>query len=92
MVTIQVTLPEDVLIFVEAQATQKGLAGPSEYLRSLIAVAQADQEQLELDGRFASAIRALEQGGTNPLTPQDWQRLQQRVLNRQAAPPNGVAP
>jgi hypothetical protein len=83
MVALQISLPEDMLIFVESQATASGLAGPSDYLRALILAAQRAQEQADLERRFATAINALERGEPNPLSPDDWQRLQQRVLNRQ---------
>jgi hypothetical protein len=87
MVTVQITLPEEMLIFVEAQAAARGQVGPSEYLRGLIAAAQQEQQQGELEARFAAAVRALERGGEpNPLSAQDWQRLQQRVLNHQLPP------
>jgi hypothetical protein len=82
MVTVQIALPEDMLIFVESQAAARGLAGPSEYLRLLIAGAQKEQEQAELEVRFAEAVRAIERGEPNPLSAQDWKRLQERVLRR----------
>jgi Arc/MetJ-type ribon-helix-helix transcriptional regulator len=86
MVTLPVTLPEDVVIFVEAQVAARRLAGPSEYLQALIAGAQKEQEQAELEVRFAEAIRAVERGDPNPLSPNDWERLRRRVLS-QAQPP-----
>jgi hypothetical protein len=90
MVTLQITLPEEMVIFVEAQAQAAGLPGPSGYLQSLIAAAQKDQEQTELETRFATAIRALERGEPNPLSAADWQRLQQCGL-RQPQPPTANA-
>jgi hypothetical protein len=91
MVNVQITLPEEMLIFLEAQAANAGLAGPSEYLQVLIAAAQKDQEQVELERRFADAVRAMERGEANPLSLDDWKRLRQRVLGR-AQPPAGQAP
>ena len=91
MVTLQITLPEEMLIFVEAQATAGGLAGPAEYLQSLIAAAQEEQQRVDLDRRFADAVRALQSGESNPLSPDDWQRLQQRGTTRQQ-PSGGPAP
>jgi len=88
MLTIRIALSEEMFIFVEAQATARGLGGPGEYLHALIAAAQKDQEQAELEARFANAIRALERGEPNPLSSDDWQRLQQCVLNRQAVAAN----
>jgi len=84
MVTVVITLPEDMLIFVEAQAAARGLAGPGEFLRALVVAAQQDQRQADLEARFALAVRAIERGEANPLTAEDWRLLQQRSLNRQA--------
>jgi antitoxin ParD1/3/4 len=82
MVSLQITLPEEMLIFVEAQATAGGFAGPGEYLQSLIAAAQREHEMVELERRFDAAVRAMQEGEPNPLSPEDWQRLQQLVLGR----------
>ncbi|HEX5268964.1 MAG TPA: hypothetical protein VFW33_00690 [Gemmataceae bacterium] len=82
MLTVAITLPEEMLIFVEAQAASRGLAGASEYIQALIVGAQKDQEQAELETRFADAIRAIEHGQPNPLSPDDWDRLRRRVLSR----------
>ncbi|SRR5579885_1975923 len=89
MVALQITLPEEMLIFVEAQVAAGGLAGPSDYVRALIAAAQREQQDVELDRRFAAAIRAMQGGGPNSLSPEDWQILQQRALARQR-PPEGA--
>jgi hypothetical protein len=88
MVTFPITLPEEMMIFVEAQASSRGLAGPSEYLQALITAALKDQEQAELEVRFTEAIRAIQEGHGNPLSPEDWARLRQRVLSR----PQSLAP
>jgi hypothetical protein len=73
------------LTFVEARAAARGLAGPSEYLQELIAAAQRDQEQADLEARFTAAMRAIERGEANPLSPEDWRLLRERALDRQAA-------
>jgi hypothetical protein len=80
MVTVAVHLPEEMLIFVEAQASARGLAGPSEYLQALITGAQQEQELSELEVRFVQAMRAIEDGHANPLSPEDWERLRRRTL------------
>jgi hypothetical protein len=88
MVTVPITLPEEMLIFVEAQAAARALAGPSEYLQALIAGAQKDQDQAELEVRFAEAIREIEGGHPNPLSPGDWERLRHCVLSQRQPPPS----
>jgi Arc/MetJ-type ribon-helix-helix transcriptional regulator len=87
MVTVPITLPEEMLIFVEAQVAARALAGPSEYIQALVAGAQKEQEQAELEVRFAEAIREIECGRPNPLSPSDWERLRQCVLS-QLQPPS----
>ncbi len=87
MVSVAITLPEPMLIFAEAQAAARGLAGLSEYLQALIAAAQKEQEQADRETRFTAAVRAIERGEPSPLSPEDWHMLRQRVLNRPAAAP-----
>jgi hypothetical protein len=85
MTRLEITLPEEMIIFVEAQVAARQLDEPSQFVQALIARAQKEQEELELEHRFADAVRAMERGESNPLSLSDWQRLQQRVLNRPAA-------
>lgn len=85
MVTIAIALPETMLAFVKARVAARGLAGPSEYLQALIAAAQKDQEQADLEARFTAAMRAVERGEANPLSTEDWRLLRERSLDRQAA-------
>jgi hypothetical protein len=88
MATLQVEMPEDMLIFVEAQAIAKGQGSPAAYVRALIASARKEAEQAELEQRFRAAVLALERGEPNPISPEDWKRLQECALGRQEqAPP-----
>ena len=52
----------------------------------LIAGAQKEQEQAELEVRFAEAVRAVERGDTNPLSPDDWERIRRRGLGQPQPP------
>jgi hypothetical protein len=82
MVTVPITLSEEMLIFAEAQAAALKLAGLSEYVQTLIMGAQKQHEEADLEARFAEAIRAVEGGQPNPLSPADWESLRGRALNR----------
>ena len=43
MTTMNISLPEEMKVFVEAQMAQEGYASASEYLRALIRDAQSDE-------------------------------------------------
>jgi antitoxin ParD1/3/4 len=90
MITLEISLPDDMMVFLEDQATAKGLATPSEYLQHLILLARQDAQQAELEARFTNAIHALERGEPNPMTGEDWKRLQSRTLGKHA--PHGAPP
>jgi hypothetical protein len=84
MRTLEISLPEDMVHFLNAQATAKGLATPSEYLQHLILLARQEAEQADLDARFTNAIHALERGEPSPMTGEDWKLLQARRLGKHA--------
>ncbi len=89
MLTLEISLPDEMMLFLEAQATTKGLATPSEYVQHLILLAQQDAEQAELDARFSNAVHALERGEPSAMTGEDWKRLQSRTLGKHA--PQGTS-
>jgi hypothetical protein len=90
MPTLEISLPEEMIHFLEAQATAKGLGAPSEYLQHLLVIARQDAEQAELEARFTNAVNALERGEPNPMTREDWKRLQSRTLGTHS--PKGTSP
>ena len=90
MLTLEISLPEDMILFLEAQATAKRLATPSEYLQHLILLAQQEAEQAELEARYTNAVHALERGEPSPMTGDDWKRLQSRSLPKHSS--NGASP
>jgi len=72
MTTINISVPEEMKAFVEAQMAQDGYASASEYLRSLIRDAQKRLAKRELEAKFREAV---ESGPATPITREDWVAL-----------------
>jgi antitoxin ParD1/3/4 len=80
MTTMNISVPDEMKAFVEAQMSQEGYASASEYLRALIRDAQKRQAKQALEAKFREA---LESGPATPMTPDDWQQLERNVWERQ---------
>jgi len=72
MTTMNISVPDEMKTFVEAQMVQEGYASASDYLRTLIRDAQKRQAKRELEAKFREA---LESGPATPMTSDDWQQL-----------------
>ena len=79
MTTMNISLPEEMKAFIEAQMSQEGYASASEYLRFLIREAQKRRAKQELEAKFREA---LESGPATPMTREDWNELERRVWER----------
>jgi antitoxin ParD1/3/4 len=78
MTTMNISLPDEMKAFIEAQMSQDGFASASEYLRCLIREAQKRQAKQALEAKFREA---LESGPATPMTREDWIALQQEALD-----------
>jgi antitoxin ParD1/3/4 len=78
MTTMNISLPEEMKAFIEAQMAQEGYASASEYLRTLIREEQKRRARRELEARFREA---LESGPATPMTKEDWAALRQEALD-----------
>ena len=77
MTTMNISLPDEMKAFVEAEMAQEGYASASEYLRALIRDAQKRRAKRELEAKFREA---LESGPATPMTREDWVALRAEVL------------
>ena len=77
MTTINISVPEEMKAFVEAQMAQDGYASASEYLRSLIRDAQKRLAKRELEAKFREAM---ESGPATPMTREDWVALRAEAI------------
>jgi antitoxin ParD1/3/4 len=77
MTTMNISLPDEMKAFIEAQVAHEGYASASEYFRALVRDAQKRQAKRELEAKFREA---LESGPATPMTREDWAALRQEAL------------
>ena len=78
MTTMNISLPDEMRAFIEAQMTQEGYASASEYFRTLVREDQKRRAKRELETKFREA---LESGPATPMTKKDWAALRQEALD-----------
>jgi antitoxin ParD1/3/4 len=81
MTTMNISVPDDMKAFVEAEMAQEGYASASEYLRTLIRDAQKRRAKRELEAKLREA---LESGPATPMTREDWDSIEQEAMDRLA--------
>jgi antitoxin ParD1/3/4 len=79
MATMNISLPEEMKAFIEAQMSRDGYASASEYFRTLVREEQKRRARRDLEAKFREA---LESGPAEPMTQEDWQTLENRVWER----------
>lgn len=77
MTTMNISLPEEMKAFIEAQMAQEGYASASEYLRTLIREEQRRRAKRALEATFREA---LESGPATPMTRDDWLALRREAI------------
>ena len=85
MATMNVSLPDEMKAFVEAQAAKEGFGTTSEYLRSVIRDVQKQQAKQALEAKLREAI---ESGPAEPMTREDWDELERKVWERHHREPS----
>lgn len=83
MATMNISLPEEMKVFVEEQAAKQGFGTVSEYVRSLLHAVQ-EQERSRSDVR-AKLLEAIESGPATPMAESDWESIRQEVERRHEA-------
>jgi antitoxin ParD1/3/4 len=80
MATMNVSLPDEMKAFVEAQAAKEGFGTTSEYLRSVI---RDVQKRLAKQALEAKLLEGLE-GPSVLMTREDWDEIEREGLERLA--------
>ena len=78
MTTMNISLPEEMKAFIEAQLAKEGYASASEYLRALIRDAQKRLAKQELEAKLLEGL----QGPATEMTREDWDSIEQEALQR----------
>ena len=79
--TISVTLPDSLKSFVDAQVSEGGFDGASDYVAFLLAKTQLQQQRAEVDAKLREGVAS----GFSEMTADNWKRLKDRVAQRQAS-------
>ena len=77
MTTVNVSLPDPMREFVEAQARKEGFATVSEYLHSLLREVQRREARRALDAKLQEG---LESGPSAPLTSEEWDDIEREGI------------
>ena len=78
MTTMNISLPDEMKAFVEAQMASEGYASASEYLRALIRDDQKRRASLALDAKLLESLES----PASEMTDGDWDALRQRIYAR----------
>ncbi len=76
MTTMNISLPDEMKAFVEAQMAQDGYASASEYLRALIRDEQKRRARQQLEAKLLEGL----QGPSTVMTREDWDSIEQEAL------------
>ncbi len=75
MTTMNISVPDEMKAFVEAQMAQEGYASASEYLRALIRDAQRRRAKQELEAKLLEGL----QGQTVKMTRNEWKSIEREA-------------
>jgi antitoxin ParD1/3/4 len=81
MTSLNISLPEPLRDFVNAQVAKGNYGTASEYLRELIRDAQRREAERELEAKLLEGLRS----EAREMTADDWAELRRRVHERHAA-------
>ena len=79
MTSMNISLPDEMRLFVEQQVTNGGYSTASEYVRALIREAVRQEEKRKLE---TTLLQGLNSGTAVPLTDQQWNVIRQAVDKR----------
>jgi antitoxin ParD1/3/4 len=83
MTTMNISLPEEMKAFVEAQVAQEGYASASEYLRTLVREEQRRRAKRELEARLLAGL----EGPAVDMAREDWDSIRREAIERLAGEP-----
>ena len=78
MTSMNISLPEDMKAFIDAQLNREGYASASEYLRGLIRDAQRRQARRDLEAKLLEGL----EGPATEMTREDWESIRQESFAR----------
>ena len=83
MMTMNISLPEEMKTFIEARMAQEGFASASEYLLALIREEQRRRAKQELEAKLLEGLH----GPAVVMTREDWESLRRDAIEGLAGEP-----
>lgn len=83
MTTLNISLPDEMKAFIEAQMAREGHASASDYLRSLVREAQRRKARQDLEAKLLEGL----QGPTTEMNAEDWDSIEGEAQRRHAGEP-----
>lgn len=80
MTSLNISLPETLKKYVEQQTEQGGYSTPSEYVRQLLREDQKRRAEEKLENLLLAGLKS---GKGVEVNEEYWQKLRQRILDRQ---------
>jgi len=80
MTTLNISLPDPMKAFIEAQVQSGAYASASDYVRALVREAQKRQAQEELEAKL---LAALDSNDFAEMTPAMFERIRERIRQQQ---------
>lgn len=77
---VSITLPDDLMAFVEEQAAKSRIGGAGEYVTALIS--EAWKRHAERDRLDALLLEGFDSGPETPLEREDWRNIRREGLRR----------
>ena len=83
MATMNISLPDDMKAFIEAEAARQGFGTVSEYVRAVIRETQAKAaKRSQID---ALLLEGFDSGPATPFTAEDWDSIHRTLAELHAA-------
>ncbi|RCJ23077.1 transcriptional regulator [Nostoc sp. ATCC 43529] len=79
MKSINISLPDTILAYVEQQVAEGGYSSVSEYFRELV---RQDQKQKSKERLETMLLEGLNSGDTTEMTVQDWEDIRQTIRGK----------
>jgi antitoxin ParD1/3/4 len=76
MTTLNITLPDEMRAFIEAELSIEGYASASDYLHALIRDAQKRRAKRDLEAKLLEGLL----GPSVEMTPDDWESIRREAL------------
>ena len=79
MTTLNISLPDDLKAFIEAQVAEEGYASASEYLQAVLRDARMRKARKKLE---AKRDETLASDPDEPMTREDWESIEREAWER----------